>query len=57
MPINALHDTLLEFGETIHKGRTAMEQMNKGETATESHYCTGKSTEPKKSPWGQRNRS
>ncbi|SRS07591.1 ISAfe1, transposase [Shigella sonnei] len=24
--INALHGTLLEFGETIHKGRAAMEQ-------------------------------
>ena len=24
--INALHGTLLEFGETIHKGRAAMER-------------------------------
>ncbi|HEL7976708.1 TPA: IS110 family transposase [Escherichia coli] len=27
MQINSLHGTLLEFGETIHKGRAAMERM------------------------------
>lgn len=26
MQINSLHGTLLEFGETIHKGRAAMER-------------------------------
>ncbi|OUZ69691.1 hypothetical protein CBL22_25895, partial [Shigella flexneri] len=37
--INALHGTLLEFGETIHKGRAAMERevVNK-KLATELEF-------------------
>lgn len=46
--INALHGTLLEFGETIHKGRAAMDGVpgspgtDESETATVSHYRTGR---------------